>query len=88
MTFIYLMAVNPEVQRKAQAEIDQIVGADRLPDLGDRESLPYVEAIYREIMRWKPPLPIAAPHHLKEDDYYQGYLLPKGKLIYRYSCMF
>lgn len=73
------MAVNPEVQLKAQAEIDQVVGAGRLPNLSDRESMPYVEAVYREVMRWKPPLPIAAPHYLKEDDLYKGYFLPKGE---------
>ncbi|KAF8868692.1 cytochrome P450 [Infundibulicybe gibba] len=51
-TFFYAMAISPNVQRKAQHEIDAVVGNDRLPEPGDRPLLPYVEAIYREVMRW------------------------------------
>ena len=42
------MAMNPDVQRKAQAELDAVVGRNRLPTLGDRDDLPYVEAILKE----------------------------------------
>jgi cytochrome P450 len=47
------MAMYPEVQKKAQAEIDSVVGKDRLPDFDDRESLPYVSAILKEVLRWQ-----------------------------------
>ena len=56
------MAINPEVQRKAKEELDRVVGTDRLPTIQDRESLPYIEAIYREVFRWTPPLPMTVPH--------------------------
>jgi len=72
------MTLHPEVQRKAQAEIDTVVGTSRLPTFEDRTSLPYVEAIYREVLRWSPPLPMGAPHSLTEDDYFNGYFIPKG----------
>lgn len=52
------MLLNPKVQRRAQAEIDSVVGRARLPNFGDRASLPFVEAIYRETHRWHPAAPL------------------------------
>lgn len=48
----------PEVQERAQKEIDAIVGTHRLPDFEDRSSLPYVDAILRETLRWHPVFPL------------------------------
>ncbi|KAF8883611.1 cytochrome P450 [Gymnopilus junonius] len=70
--------VNPEVQRKAQAEIDRVVGHSRLPDFGDRPVLPYLEAIYRELLRFAPPLPLGVPHATTEDDFTRDTLFLKG----------
>ncbi|KAH7343236.1 cytochrome P450 [Rhizoctonia solani] len=50
-TFFALMALHPEVQAKAQAEITRVIGNDRLPTYGDRDSLPYIEAVYKEVLR-------------------------------------
>lgn len=52
------MTLFPEVQAKAQEEIDQVVGHDRLPDFRDRENLPYVDAILMETLRWHPVIPL------------------------------
>ena len=58
MQFFFLaMALYPEVQKKAQAEIDAVIGNNRLPDFGDREALPYINAIVKEAMRWQPVTP-------------------------------
>ena len=46
------MVLYPEVQKKAQAEIDTVIGPNRLPDFGDRPSLPYINAVVKELMRW------------------------------------
>ena len=83
------MATHPEVQKKAQTEIDLVIGSDRLPEFEDRPSLPYLEAIYREVMRWNQSLPLAAPHALTEDDYYKGYFIPKGAFytLYFMNCL-
>ncbi|KAF8895098.1 cytochrome P450 [Infundibulicybe gibba] len=81
-TFFCAMAINPDVQRKAQHEIDVVVGNGRLPESGDRPSLPYVEAIYREIMRWRPVLPLGVMHTSTKDDVYKGYFIPKGSIIF------
>ncbi|KAF8871725.1 cytochrome P450 [Infundibulicybe gibba] len=78
-TFFYAMALNPEVQRKAQAELDTIIGG-RLPTYDDRESMPYIEALYREVLRWRPVLPLGIPHSTIQDDIYNGYFIPKGRL--------
>ncbi|PPQ81931.1 hypothetical protein CVT25_013779 [Psilocybe cyanescens] len=83
-TFFYAMAANPDVQKKAQAEIDLVIGTKRLPTLADRGSLPYIEAVYREVMRFNPPVPLSVPHCLSEDDYYKGYFIPKGD-YFRYA---
>ena len=76
--FLYLITKNPCVQRKAQEEIDRVIGNGRLPDVNDRPDLPYIEAIYRELLRYEPPLGIGIPHALVEDDVIDGYFLPKG----------
>ena len=52
------MVLHPDAQRKAQMEIDDVVGLDRLPDFGDETSLPYVSALVKEVMRWHPVTPI------------------------------
>ncbi len=73
------MAIHPDIQKKAQSEIDRITGKARLPDFQDRPSMPYMEAMYREVMRWMPPLHIGLPHFSTEDDVYKGYFIPKGE---------
>ena len=72
------MTIYPDIQKRAQDEIDRVIGQTRLPKLDDRPSLPYIEAIYRELLRFAPPVPLAIPHGLTEDDYYKGYFIPKG----------
>ena len=52
------MALYPEVQKKAQAEIDAVIGPDRLPDFQDRPSLPYINAVVKESMRWHLVVPL------------------------------
>ena len=52
------MVLYPEVQRKAQAEIDQVVGNSRLPDFLDQDALPYVQAVLKEVFRWHPAFPL------------------------------
>lgn len=52
------MVLHPDAQRKAQMEIDNVVGVDRLPDFGDETTLPYVSALVKEVMRWHPVTPI------------------------------
>ena len=55
------MALYPDVQKKAQAEIDAVVGPNRLPDFHDRSSLPYINAVVKESSRWNLVLPLGMP---------------------------
>ncbi|KAF7324281.1 O-methylsterigmatocystin oxidoreductase [Mycena sanguinolenta] len=80
-SFFLAMALYPEIQKKAQTEIDSVVGTLRLPEFEDRPSMPYVEALYREVMRWRPVLPLGAAYASTEDDIYNGYFIPKGTTV-------
>ena len=50
--------LHPELQKKAQEELDRVVGHDRLPEFRDLEYLPYIRAIIMEAFRWQPTLPL------------------------------
>ena len=76
------MTVYPEAQRKAQAEIDHVVGSNRLPSLADRESLPFVDAMVKEVLRWQPVAPMGLPHTSTEDDVVEGHSIPKGAMLF------
>jgi cytochrome P450 len=52
------MSLYPNIQKRAQEEIDRVVGRDRLPTFADRYNLPYLEAIIWEILRWNPVGPL------------------------------
>lgn len=75
------MAKYPEVQKKAQAELDLHVGPHRLPSIKDRTSLTYIRAIVLESLRWQPTAPLCIPHLVLADDEYNGYRIPKGTTI-------
>lgn len=75
------MGTNPDIQERAQDEISRIVGSGRLPDLTDRPSMPYLEAVLREVLRWRPPIPLGVPHAIIKDDTYKGYFIPKGSVV-------
>ncbi|TFK33360.1 cytochrome P450, partial [Crucibulum laeve] len=79
--FVVAMLHFPDVQRKAQAELAQVVGPSRLPEFGDESRLPYVSAVIKEILRWKPTVPLGLPHSLDQDDVYEGYHIPKGSFV-------
>ncbi|KAF9568495.1 cytochrome P450 [Agrocybe pediades] len=79
--WILAMANYPEVQKKAQAEIDKVVGRNRLPDFNDRPSMPFVEAMLQEAMRWGLVTPLALPHRVIREDVYEGYRIPAGATV-------
>ena len=73
---ILALVLHPEVQRRAQAEIDSVVGRERLPDFED--PLPYIEAVCREISRWGVVVPLGVARTAYRDDVYRGWHIPKG----------
>ncbi|KAL4935200.1 hypothetical protein BDV06DRAFT_234567 [Aspergillus oleicola] len=79
--FTAAMILFPDVQRKAQEEIDRVIGGDRLPGFDDRENLPYINAMVKEILRWWPVAPMGFPHTATEDIEYDEMHIPKGALL-------
>ncbi|KAG6332883.1 hypothetical protein ID866_6208 [Astraeus odoratus] len=57
-SFFLAMTLFPEAQKKAQTEIDDIIGPDRLPTFADRDRLPYVAALVKEVLRWHVVAPL------------------------------
>ncbi|KAH7923138.1 cytochrome P450 [Leucogyrophana mollusca] len=85
--FVLAMVLHPHVQERAHAEIEAVVGLDRLPDWDDRPSLPYIDAIIRETLRWHPVVPLGIPHATVDDDVYDGYFIPKGASLVLLSIL-
>ncbi|KIJ24441.1 hypothetical protein M422DRAFT_274789 [Sphaerobolus stellatus SS14] len=80
-TFVLAMTLYPEVQKKAQQEIDHILGLQRLPEVADMDTLPYVMGVCKETLRWHTLLPSGLPHVASENAVVQGYFIPKGTII-------
>ncbi|KAI9061923.1 cytochrome P450 [Trametes sanguinea] len=80
-SFVLAMVLHPEMYKKAQAELDRVVGSDRLPDWEDTDNLPYLDALLKEVFRWNPPVPLGVPHRAQSDDIYRGYHIPEGSMM-------
>ncbi|KAL7929529.1 cytochrome P450 [Trichoderma chlorosporum] len=81
MAFILAIILFPQVQQKAQEEIDRVVGSGRLPGYEDRKNLPYVSAVAKEALRYYSVVPIGTAHMTEEEISYRGYRIPKGSFI-------
>ena len=79
--FILAVIIWPEVQKKIQAEIDHVVGTDRLPTIDDYNHLPYVRCCIKEALRWMPTVILGVPHAALQEDQYKGYRIPAGATV-------
>ncbi|KAG8896760.1 hypothetical protein FRC01_011632, partial [Tulasnella sp. 417] len=75
------MMLFPSAQEKAQAEIDRVIGRDRLPTFHDQQDLPYLHAVVLEALRWSPSAPSGLARRSMSDDVYNGYFIPKGTTV-------
>jgi cytochrome P450 len=57
-SYFLAMLIWPDIQAKAQAQIDRVVGQDRLPEFDDAPRMPYVQGIINECLRWIPVVPM------------------------------
>ncbi|GAB1217418.1 hypothetical protein ATERTT37_006657 [Aspergillus terreus] len=80
------MALFPDVQRKAQEEMDRVTGGNRLPSYEDRENLPYINAMIKESVRWHSVVPMNVAHVSIQDDSVGEYAIPKGTQIVTNLC--
>ncbi|MCJ1364843.1 hypothetical protein MMC16_003960 [Acarospora aff. strigata] len=77
--FVQAMILFPDVQKKAQAELDRVVSPDRLPTMDDYPNLQYLRGCVKESLRWMPTAPLGGvPHAVTQDDAYMGYHIPRG----------
>ncbi|KAF1344982.1 cytochrome P450 [Delphinella strobiligena] len=76
--FMLAMTLFPEVARKAQEEIDRVIGPQRMPGFDDEMDLPYTRALIKEVLRWRAVNKFGMTHATSEDDWYEGYFIPKG----------
>ncbi|KAF8314234.1 cytochrome P450 [Clavulina sp. PMI_390] len=79
--FILALLLHPEVQRKAQEEIDRVVGRDRMPTIDDQPDLPYLDAVIKEVLRWQPVAPISNPTTPRRNGMYKDYDIPRNTIV-------
>ncbi|KDR68804.1 hypothetical protein GALMADRAFT_231128 [Galerina marginata CBS 339.88] len=79
-SFVLLVALHPDIQKRAQEDIDSIT-PNRLPTHDDFDSLPFIRAIVKETLRWAPVAPLGIPHRVIRDDIYENYFIPKGSRV-------
>ena len=74
------MLAYSETQTRAHEELDAVVGRTRPPSFADQPHLPYIRAMVKEALRWRPNGPLGVPHRSTEDDWYKRMFIPKGTI--------
>ena len=82
--FFLAMVLYPQWQEKARAEIDAVLGPSRkmIATREDYPRLPLLRACIKEVMRWRPVVPLGVPRLIEEDNEYEGYLIRKGTVAH------
>ncbi|KAI3336284.1 cytochrome P450 [Xylariaceae sp. AK1471] len=80
-SFILAMLHYPEWQKKLQDELELVCNG-ACPQWEDREKLPMLRAVVKEVIRWRPPVPTGIPHATEKDDVYNGYYIPAGATVH------
>ncbi|KAI0793050.1 cytochrome P450 [Irpex lacteus] len=79
-TMVLAVTAFPDAQKKAQEELDRVVGSDRAPEWEDLQDLPYIRALVKEVHRFRPVAPLI-PRAATADLSYRGYKIPEGSTI-------
>ena len=77
---MHAMIAHPDIQKHAQDELDAVVGRSRAPTFADAPDLPFIQALVKESLRWRPVAPFGIPHTTIKDDWYEGMFIPKGAI--------
>ncbi|KAF2019858.1 cytochrome P450 [Aaosphaeria arxii CBS 175.79] len=76
------LVTHPDTLAAAHAELDSVIGPSRSPTFDDEPHLPYIRALAKEVLRWRPVAVLGGtPHASTEDDHYEGYYIPSGTTI-------
>uniref|UniRef100_A0A8C9HXP7 Cytochrome P450 2D17 n=1 Tax=Piliocolobus tephrosceles TaxID=591936 RepID=A0A8C9HXP7_9PRIM len=79
---LLLMILHPDVQRRVQQEIDDVIGQVRRPEMGDQARMPYTTAVIHEVQRFGDIVPLGVTHMTSRDIEIQGFLIPKGTTLF------
>ncbi|CZT07896.1 related to cytochrome P450 CYP2 subfamily [Rhynchosporium agropyri] len=79
------LLTQPDMQKLAQAELDAIVGNDRSLTYADQAEVPFIDAIIKEVLRWRPSAVFGMPHATSETDVYKSYHFQKGTVVWASS---
>ncbi|XP_025254194.1 cytochrome P450 2D17 isoform X2 [Theropithecus gelada] len=79
---LLLMILHPDVQRRVQQEIDDVIGQVRRPEMGDQARMPYTTAVIHEVQRFGDIVPLGVTHMTSRDIELQGFLIPKGTTLF------
>lgn len=81
-TAFLALITHPETLRAAHKELDEFIGPNRTPTFEDEPHLPYIRALVKEVLRWRPVAVLGGtPHASTEDDYYNGHYIPSGTTV-------
>ncbi|XP_070455753.1 cytochrome P450 2D14-like isoform X2 [Equus przewalskii] len=78
---LLLMILHPDVQRRVQQEIDEVIGQARRPEMGNQACMPFTMAVVHEVQRFADITPLGVPHMTSRDIEVQGFLIPKGTVF-------
>ncbi|KAM4883263.1 cytochrome P450 2D17-like [Thomomys bottae] len=78
---LLLMILHPDVQRRVQEEIDEVIGQGRRPEMEDQARMPFTNAVIHEVQRFADIIPVNLPHMTSHDVEVQGFHIPKGTTL-------
>lgn len=76
------MLQKPEILRKAQQELDEVVGKNNIVEETHISKLPYLAQVIKEVLRLHPALPLLVPHCPSSSSTIGGYAVPKGSRVF------
>ncbi|XP_008843062.1 cytochrome P450 2D20-like [Nannospalax galili] len=75
---LLLMILYPDIQRRVQQEIDEVIGQARRPEMADQERMPFTNAVIHEVQRFGAVAPLTLPFITSRSIEVQGFHIPKG----------
>lgn len=72
---------NPKKMKRAQIELDEVVGRNRSVEESDTDNLPYLRAVVKEVFRLHPAAPLLIPHRADNSCEIGGFLIPKDTQV-------
>ena len=79
---VLALVTHPQALKAAHEELDRVIGSSRTPTFADEANLPYICALAKEVLRWRPVAALGGvPHFSTLDDVYEGWFIPRGTTI-------